>query len=134
MPFCVVQTRKSKKSKPTLTIVPSKWVSGDMVYWPLSNFITLSADGNSVPDSTWRTQKCKVVGRAGSFKSAEETVRKLEIVTDSEDAAQTGLGTRANPGKKHVKFQSKVYQLAAPKSDSSKVRNDILIRMLCFIQ
>ncbi|XP_062562278.1 uncharacterized protein LOC134225871 [Armigeres subalbatus] len=114
MPFIVVQTRKSKKSRPVLTVVPSKWVSGDVVYWPPTNFVTLSVNGDSEPvKELWQKQKCKVMGRENTLKSAEEIVRKLENVTDSEDAAQTTIGTRAHPGKKKQVFQSKTYQLAA---------------------
>lgn len=122
MPFTVVQTRKTKRSRPVLTIVPSKWVSDGCVYWPPTNFVTLSANGDSEPNKDeWRKQKCKIVGRAHTYKSAEEIVRKLESVTDSEDAAQSSLGTRAHPGKKKAKFQSKTYQLAASQFKSPEV-------------
>lgn len=122
MPFSVVQTRKSKKSKPTLTIVPSKWTSGDEVYWPPTNFVSLSANGDSEPiKEVWQKQNCKILGRGHSYKSAEELIRRLENITDSEDAAQCSLGTRAHPGKKKQKFQSKTYQLASPEVKSSEV-------------
>ncbi|XP_055548959.1 uncharacterized protein LOC129732266 [Wyeomyia smithii] len=120
MKFCVVQTRKSKMSKPVLSVVPSKWVASNNVYWPPSNLLALSVKSDSEPEkSKWLKQNCKLVGRANTYKSAEEIVRKLENVTDSEDAAQTNRGTRAHPAKKKAKFESKTYQLATQSDDSS---------------
>lgn len=114
MAFLVVQTRKTKKSKPALTIVPSKWVDSGIVLWPPSNFISLSTDEHSVPDSTWLKQNCKTVGRAKTYREAEDTVNRLETITDSEDAVEMTQGTRAKPAKKKPKFEVKSYNLAPP--------------------
>lgn len=115
MSFFVVQTRKTNKSKPSLTVVPSKWVKNKVVYWPPNNLITLSKNNESLPDeSTWKQQKCKVVARATTYEQAENTMQKLETVTDSEDAMEMTRGTRLHPPKKKQKFVSNSYQLAPP--------------------
>lgn len=115
MSFYVVQTRKSKKSKPSVTVVPSKWVENNVVHWPPNNFITLAKDENSTPDvKNWKQQKCKIVAKASTFDQAEETMHRLESITDSEDAVQMPMGTRLHPAKKKPKFQSKTYHLAPP--------------------
>lgn len=109
MAFSVVQTRKTKKSKPSLTIVPSKWVNNGNVSWPPRNFISLSTDEHSFPDEcTWTKQACKTVGRAKTYREAEDIVNKLEMVTDSEDAVDMTRGTRGKPGKKKLKFEENI--------------------------
>ncbi|XP_065079183.1 uncharacterized protein LOC135702108 [Ochlerotatus camptorhynchus] len=116
MPFSIVQTRKNKRARPTMTIVPNTWVKHNSVYWPMSNLLTLSADENSEPDmASWSLQKCKVVGRGSTYADAENVMRILEAVTDSEDTVEISRGTRATPGTKKPKFNSKVYQLAPAK-------------------
>lgn len=102
-----------------MTVVPSKWAKKDQVYWPPSNFVTLSADRSSEPImGVWSNQKCKIVGHGTTYASAEELMRRLEVQTDSEDALQFNRGTRANPGKKKSKLDLKQYELF----ESKKVR------------
>lgn len=114
MAFSVVQTRKNKKSKPCLTIVPSKWVENGVVFWPQKNFISLSMDENSTPDESWTQQPCKTVGRSKTYSEAEDIVNRLEMVTDSEDAQDMTQGTRGKPARKKTKFEAKSYNLAPP--------------------
>lgn len=115
MAFFIVQTRKTKKSKPCLTIVPTKWVVDNHVWWPPNNFISLSTNESTVPDfCVWASQLCKIVGRTKTYKNAEDEVNRLEMVTDSEDAVNMGQGTRARPPKKKPKFEAKVYALQPP--------------------
>lgn len=116
MAFSVVQTRKTKTSKPSLTVVPSKWIKNGHVFWPPSNLISLSTDEHSVPDDfTWLKQPCKTVGRAKSYREGEDIVTRLESVTDSDDAVTMTKGTRGRPAKKKPKFEAKSYELAPPK-------------------
>lgn len=115
MVFCVVQTRKTKKSKPVLSIVPSNWIQDGQVSWPPNNFISLSTDASSVPSVSWIKQNCKVVGRAKSYREGENLVSRLEQVTDSEDAVQQYV-TRGRPPKKKAKFEVKTYKLTQPQS------------------
>ncbi|XP_062555718.1 uncharacterized protein LOC134220633 [Armigeres subalbatus] len=122
MAFSVVQTRKTKKSKPCLSVVPSNWVNNENVFWPPRNLISLSTDENSLPDKcTWAKQSCKTVGRAKSYREAENIVSRLEIITDSEDAINMTHGTRANPAKKKPKFVSKSYELVPPQTTMAQV-------------
>lgn len=115
MAFAVVQTRKTKKSKPILTIVPSKWIVDNQVWWPPNNFISLSTNESTVPEfNVWTKQVCKIVGRAKTYKLAEDEVNRLEMVTDSEDAVNMTQGTRGHPPKKKAKFVSKSYTLEPP--------------------
>lgn len=117
MSFLVVQTRKNKRSRPTMTVVPSGWVKNKSIYWPKSNLVTLSTDGQSEPDmASWSQQKCKVVGSGASYAAAETIMKRLEVVTDSEDALEISRGTRGTPGVKKAKFHSKIYQLAPTKT------------------
>lgn len=118
--FYVVQTRKSKKSKPCLTVVPSNWVKDGGVYWPPNNLITLAKNEDSLPDvQNWKKQKCKVVAEAATFDQAESSLQKLEMLTDSEDAVELLMGTRSHPAKRKPKFTSKLYTLAPPVSKKS---------------
>ncbi|XP_062550280.1 uncharacterized protein LOC134215037 [Armigeres subalbatus] len=112
MAFVIVQTRKNKNSKPCMTVVPAKWAKRDHVYWPPKHLISLSKDVASEPDvDSWKIQKCKIVGQGVSYAVAEDVMRRLEAVTDSEDAVHLSRGTRNNPGKKKEKFMAKTYQL-----------------------
>lgn len=132
MAFSVVQTRKTKKSKPSLTIVPSTWAESGHVLWPPSNFISLSTDEYSIPDSnTWLKQPCKVVGRAKSYREAEDIVNRLEMVTDSEDAVNMMQGTRGRPAKKKPKFEAKFYNLTPPQIKPSLVMLNIFCYYNC---
>lgn len=120
MSFYVVQTRKSKRSKPSVTVVPSNWVKNNVVHWPPNNLITLAKDKDSTPDeNNWKQQKCKIVAKAATFVQAEETMHTLESITDSEDAIELSRGTRSHPAKKKPKFVSNTYELALPISRSA---------------
>lgn len=131
MAFIVVQTRKTKKSKPILTIVPSNWVQNDQVWWPPNNFISLSTDETTIPDyKTWTKQACKAVGRTKTFRDAENEVNRLQMVTDSEDAVNMTQGTRGRPAKKKDKFESKSYNLQPPKKQKVAVRNLFIVKLL----
>lgn len=126
MSFCIVQTRKTKKSLPSMTVVPANWVEDKWVFWPPNNLVSLSKNENSIPDKQmWKKQKCKLAGRAGTFELAEEMMALLEKVTDSEDAAQMGHGTRAKPAKKQPKFKSKSYKLVSSYDRNTLVFNNI---------
>lgn len=119
MDFIIVQTRKSKRSKPSMTVVPSKWARKDYVYWPPANLSKLSTDPCSEPNTAiWSTQKCKIVGHGQTYESTDELMKKLEAQTDSEDALLYSRGTRANPGKKAPRFKLNQYQLATFKEVS----------------
>lgn len=114
MAFCIVQTRKSKRSKPSLTVVPESWLENESVYWPPNNFVLLAKDETSTPDKqTWKKQNCKKVGQAQTHQQAEEVIGMLDKITDSEDALQMNRGTRSKPAKKQPKFQSKSYRLVS---------------------
>ncbi|XP_065078477.1 uncharacterized protein LOC135701563 [Ochlerotatus camptorhynchus] len=129
MPFSIVQTRKNKRARPTMTIVPNTWVKNNSVYWPMSNLLTLSADENSEPDmASWSLQKCKVVGRGSTYADAENVMRILEAVTDSEDTVEISRGTRATPGTKKPKFNSKVYQLAPAKHQLQMMIRPLIVQ------
>lgn len=108
-----------------MSVVPANWVEEKFVYWPPRNLISLSRNEDSMPDKlTWIRQKCKLLSRAQTFEQAEEAMNMLEKVTDSEDAAQMNLGTRATPAKKQAKFKSKSYQLVS----YLHLKNDILLK------
>lgn len=112
MSFIVVQTRKTVKSKPELTVVPVNCVIGDTLHYPPSDLNKLFTDPNLKPDlNTWKTNKCKVVGTANTFVEAETLIDQLLNVTDSEDAIELTRATRGTPAQKIKKFTSKTYTL-----------------------
>ncbi|XP_062563492.1 uncharacterized protein LOC134226620 [Armigeres subalbatus] len=124
MPFVVVQTKKNKKARPTMTVVPSTWAKNNTVYWPTANLVTLSYDEHSQPEETWQSQKCKIIGSGPTYTDADNIMKRLEVVTDSEDAAEISRATRATPGSKKAKFSSKTYQLKVTPASSKHQLQD----------
>ncbi|XP_058455208.1 uncharacterized protein LOC131432740 [Malaya genurostris] len=125
--FAVVQTRKGKKSKPSLTVVPENWTGDKCVFWPPKGLVSLSRNPNTKPGSSWVATKAKVVGRANSFTEAEKILAELQIITDSEDVE--GVGTRKNPVKSKGKFISNTYELQSVTQVSTEENRETFTAM-----
>ena len=107
--FSVVQTRKTKKCKPELMVVPSRWVGDKCVFFPPNEVVTLSTNPESKPGRGWTVKPAKVLAEAASYENAEKRLAELTSQTDSEDAS---IGTRQKPPAKKPKFSSKIYKLS----------------------
>lgn len=106
--FSVVKTRKGKKGRPTLSVVPSNWVGNNCVFWPPNELISLSHDGSTKPELKWKATEGKALAKAETFELAEARLSELLAQSDSEDA---GISTRAKPAAKKQKFVSSSYDL-----------------------
>ena len=110
--FSVVKTRKGKKSRSTLSVVPSNWVGNNCVFWPPNELVSLSQNADSKPELKWKPTEGKVLATAETFQLAEVRLSELLGQTDSEDA---GVGTRAKPAAKKQKFVPSSYELSEVK-------------------
>lgn len=121
MSFIVVQTRKTKRSKPQLAIVPTGWIINKTLFWPPNNLNEQIEDPNSKADpNTWKPVECKIFGNPTTFASAEDTINKSTNLTDSDDAKLMGRQTRRTKAPKKPKFQSKFYEIQEAKPMVSK--------------
>ncbi|XP_058443386.1 uncharacterized protein LOC131436134 [Malaya genurostris] len=107
--FSVVQTRKGRKFKPQLTVVPTTWVGNNCVFWPPNSLVSLSRDASSRPGQTWNAGKAKILASEETYEAAESMMTELEKLTDSEEAEV--METRYALPKKKDKFSTKCYQL-----------------------
>lgn len=99
MKFTVVQTRK-KNAKPSITVVPTRWIEGDLVKFPKTDWVKKSHDAENDPGDDCVSFPIKVIGRANSYIQADQLMDKLEEITDSDDALNLTRGTRGVPAKK----------------------------------
>lgn len=112
--FTVVQTKKTVRSKPSMSSVPSGWIVNGQLFWPPRNQTTLITDPQSKADTkTWKMMDCKIIGKPTTLSNAEKSMDKLKDVTDSDDALLLSRGTRNSKPERKPKFVSKSYQLKA---------------------
>lgn len=99
MKFSVVQTRK-KNTKPQISVVPTRWIIGEIVKFPRTNWVALSHDPNSTPENDWVPFPAKVLDQDEEYEGADKLLDRYQSITDSDDAIKMTRGTRNTPAVK----------------------------------
>lgn len=114
MAFSVVRTRKNINSTPELSVISSKWIVGDKVYWPNSDLSKLCKEATSVPNLTWKQYEFKLIATADTYQNADIILTQKLNETDSDDVLRMTRGTRNTPAMKKKFFTSSQYALHQP--------------------